>query len=386
MTAQTTVSIVGGAEPDPAMITTYAEVVFGYCDGWVPVRALPEKGTDEAQPSHTPFLEADEDLATNLIRQAMWAAHGDMAIFVVPGTVAKSGTAKAEDVVQTQVVLVDLDHGDIAAKRDHLIRHIGPATLEVASGGITPEGQRKLHLYWRLTEPAEGDDIVTVCRLRHIIATKVGGDPSFRSAHQPIRVAGTIHAKNGCRRLVEILVAASIERDLGELVETVLAMPPLDGEGSSWLDFNDAGTARGSVTALFSQQIREGGMDGTTRFDALSRVMGYWIRRCRDGHISPAQAWDEIVAYNEARIDPPWPVDRLQREAERLWDRDQQHGSGQGDDDHDADNEMGDDEDPNRHLGRLRHRRCHGHVYGHHLRAASDRYGGSARCPYRHLH
>lgn len=240
------------------------------------------------------------------------------------------------------MVLVDLDHGDIAAKRDHLIRHIGPATMEVASGGVTPEGQRKLHLYWRLTEPAEGDDITTVCRVRHIIATKVGGDPSFRSAHQPIRVAGTIHAKNGCRRLVEILSTGPIERDLGELVEAVLAMPPLDGEGSSWLDFNDAGTARGSVTDLFSQQIREGGMDGTTRFEALSRVMGYWIRRCREGHITPADAWDEIVAYNEARIDPPWPVDRLQREAERLWERDQRHGAAHdGPDPADADEDGG---------------------------------------------
>ena len=63
----------------------------------------------------------------------------------------------------------------------------------------------------------------------------------------------------------------------------------------------------GSVTELFGRKVREGGVDGTTRFDALSRVIGYWIRRCREGHVTPAQAWDEIVAYNAARIDPPWP-------------------------------------------------------------------------------
>jgi phage/plasmid-associated DNA primase len=51
-------------------------------------------------------------------------------------------------------------------------------------------------------------------------------------------------------------------------------------------------------------------------------VIGYWIRRCREGHIEPGQAWAEIVAYNEARIDPPWPIDRLRHEAERLWRRD----------------------------------------------------------------
>ena len=159
------------AVPDPAMIAAYAEAVFGYCEGWVPVRALPEHGSPD-QPPHTPFLEADRDLGARLAVQAAWAAEAGMALFVVPGTVATPGEAKAEDVAQTQVVLVDLDHGDIAAKRDHLVRHLGIPSLEVASGGVTAEGQRKLHLYWKLSEPAEGEDIATVCRLRHAIASQ----------------------------------------------------------------------------------------------------------------------------------------------------------------------------------------------------------------------
>ena len=325
MTASYPASTSPAVNPDAAMIATYAEAVFGYCEGWVPVRALAEKGTAD-QPPHTPFIEADAELVAKLTLQATWAANVGMALFVVPGTVGSPGEAKADDVLQTQVVLVDLDHGDIAGKRDHLVRHLGPATIEVASGGVTEEGQRKLHLYWRLTEPAGGGDITTVCRLRHAIAVKVGGDPSFRSAHQPIRVAGSVHAKGGVRRLVEILASSQIERELGDLAEAVLAMPPLAGEGASWMDFNDAGTTKGAVTELFAQRVREGGVDGTTRFDALSRVIGYWIRRCRDGHVAPGDAWDEIVAYNDARIDPPWPIDKLRSEAERLWLRDQHHG------------------------------------------------------------
>ena len=358
MTVQDTTMTPVAVEPDPAMIAAYAEVVFGYCDGWVPVRALAEKGGSD-QPPHTPFVAADTDLAGKLAVQASWASAGGMALFVVPGTVGAPGEAKAEDVVQTQVVLVDLDHGDIAAKRDHLVRHLGVPTLEVASGGVTPEGQRKRHLYWRLTEPAEGEDIAGVCRLRHAIATKVGGDPSFRSAHQPIRVAGSVHAKSGTRRLVEILATATVEYDLRDLAEAVMAMPPLDGEdtpaasppnlaidaqSASWTDFNDAGTAKGAVTDLFGQRVREGGVDGTTRFDALSRVIGYWIRRCREGHVTPTEAWDEIVAYNEARIDPPWPLDRLRHEAERLWQRDQKNAEApdDGTDGNDGDSGDGD--------------------------------------------
>ncbi len=306
-------------KPDPAMIATFTDMVFGYCDHFVPVRALAEKGGGDQMP-HTPFMDNDAELAGKLAVQARWAADNGMALFVVPGTVIAAGEAKAEHVAQTQVVLVDLDHGDIDAKHAHLVRHIGPPTLDVASGGVTPEGQRKRHLYWRLTEPAAGEDIATVCRARHMIAAKVGGDPAFRSAHQPIRVAGSIHAKHGQRRLVEILNRGHVDHDLGELLEAIIAMPPMEGE--TGLDFNMAATERGSVTEIFGRKVREGGVDGTTRFDALSRVIGYWIRRSREGHVPRDKAWEEIVAYNAARIDPPWPEARLREEAERLWKRD----------------------------------------------------------------
>ena len=317
--------------PDHAIVARFVDVVFGYCDGLAPVRALPEKGADDA-PSHTPFLPADADLGAKLALQADWAASAGMALFVVPGTVATAADARAESVVQTQVVLIDLDHGDIAGKRDHLVQHLGVPTLEVASGGITAEGQGKRHLYWRLTEPAEGEDIARACRARHMIASKVGGDPAFRSAHQPIRVAGSVHAKNGVQRLVEIVAENDWDFDLGELIEAIVAMPPLDGAAFDELDFNGAPEGRGAVTELFARKIREGGADGETRFEALSRVIGYWIRRCREGHVTPLQAWEEMVAYNAARIDPPWPEDRLRLEAERLWKRDaERYGDVAGD-------------------------------------------------------
>jgi P4 family phage/plasmid primase-like protien len=328
------------AMPDAEMIATYAEVVFGWCEGWVAVRALAEKGGPDHAP-HTPFLPADADLAAKLTVQARWAAEAGMALYVIPGTVGGPGQASADDVAQMQVVLVDLDHGDIAAKRAHLVRHLGAPTLEVASGGVTADGQAKRHLYWRLTEPASGDDLVTLCRLRHAIAVKVGGDPAFRSAHQPIRVAGSVYAKGAAARLVTILGSSPRDHDLTEFAEAVMAMPPLPGIGSEVatdtaahpFDFNGAGPPRGDVTELFGQRVREGGADGVTRFEALSRIIGYWIRRCREGHATPAQAWQEIRDYNAARIDPPWPEDRLRQEAERLWQRDAaNHADGTGDD------------------------------------------------------
>ena len=58
------------------------------------------------------------------------------------------------------------------------------------SGGRTIEGATKLHVWWKLTEPAEGEDLAKLCQVRGDIAVKIGGDTHFRSAHQPIRVAG----------------------------------------------------------------------------------------------------------------------------------------------------------------------------------------------------
>ena len=161
-------------KPDPAMIAIYVDVIFGYCENWVPVRALPEKGAVD-RPPHTPFMEAD-----GKPRRAA-EARGAGAMAVDAGMVAVRqrrmvqvrAVARAEHIKQTQVVMVD-DRWH--RHQEYLVRHLGTPTLEVASGGITAEGQRKLHLYWRLMEPAEADDITTVCRAPRKGADRSGGD------------------------------------------------------------------------------------------------------------------------------------------------------------------------------------------------------------------
>ena len=48
MMAQETVPL--PVAPDAVSIAAYVEVVFGYCDGWVAVRALAEKGANDRPP------------------------------------------------------------------------------------------------------------------------------------------------------------------------------------------------------------------------------------------------------------------------------------------------------------------------------------------------
>ena len=220
--------------PDDQAIERHLDVLFGYLEGLAPIRLFSEAGTAKG-PSKTPFVPVGPRLPQVVQRLAARAPSSGYGVFVVPGVVATEGSAGADDVVASGVLLADLDHGDIAAKRAYLERHIGAASLVVASGGITDEGQDKLHLYWRLTEAAAGEDLRTLTRLRGIVAQRAGGDASFDSIHQPIRVAGTIHGKHGVQRLVRILEDLPLEYELADLIERIEDMPGDPGSAQSGL-------------------------------------------------------------------------------------------------------------------------------------------------------
>lgn len=302
-------------QPDVEMISTFFNTTMASLEGWLAVRAFPEKGAPSQAPRLTfhPLTGAAIDL---LLKDAEVAAERGLATFVVPGAVTDAGSAKAEDVTAIKTIIVDLDHGAIQEKRDHLVRHLGHPSLEVASGGVTEDGEERLHLYWSISSPALGTDVARVCELRHLVAQKVGGDPSFRSAHQPIRLPGSVYRKGGVERVVTVLADPGTRYDLGELEARCRAMPSLVGPTEPKRG------PRQIVGEIMVGHFREAGQDGITRFDALSRVIGYWIRRHADGYLSWEAAVQEIADHNQACIVPPWPADRLHNEIDRLRQRD----------------------------------------------------------------
>ncbi|WP_035026555.1 AAA family ATPase [Gemmobacter nectariphilus] len=307
-----------GVEPDPAQIATFLDVVFGWCEGQIPVRGFVDMGQGKEGRPHNVWIDADATAAGKLVTFANWAWREGAAVYVIPGTVAGAGQAKAAEVLQMQALVVDLDAGDIPAKLAHLLRHLGQPTLIIESGGRTPEGAAKLHVWWKMTEPAEGAALARLCRLRGEIALKVGGDTHFRSEHQPIRVAGTVYHKHGNQRLVQIREHHSVEVDLDEFAERVAEMPPLPGAGM---------VASGSVTPdkprlddVLVTPVREGGQDDWSRFEGASAAIGHFIRMVHEGRMSKDEGWQAICGYNAAMLRPSWPIERLQRESERLWD------------------------------------------------------------------
>lgn len=317
----------GTQEPPAAIdcgaIATFLDVVFGYCDGLIPVRGFIDQGQGIDGRPHNIWIPADRHAADSLTAYAIWAARDGSAVYVVPGTVAEHGQARAEHVLQMQTVVVDLDDGDIAAKLAHLVDHLGAPTLLVESGGRTVEGIAKLHAWWRLTEPAEGSDLVRLCALRGEIADKVGGDPHFRSAHQPIRVPGTIYRKGGAERVVAIRrYDPQREVDLVEFGEAVAAMPFLPGLGRAAAP---SGPDRPSLDAVLTTPVREGAQDSWTRFQGASAAIGHFVRQVHEGRLTPDQGWEAICQYNAACLRPPWPLERLRADADALWARHLHH-------------------------------------------------------------
>ncbi|PAU93768.1 hypothetical protein CK240_17365, partial [Paracoccus salipaludis] len=306
---------------DRDQIALFVDVVFSWCDGLIPLRGLPEKGVTLGPPNDLRWIPADAGAPEIMATAAEAAASVGRAIYVIPGTVGHNGEARAEHVRQMQALVVDLDEGDISAKRDHLIRNLGPVTLTIESGGLTEAGQPKLHLWWKLTEPAEGEDLARLCRLRAAMALKVGGDDSFGSAHQPIRVPGTIHGKYGRTAQVRIVDQQPIEVDLAEFEALVAAMPALTPEtsGSAWFDFN-AGS-KPAVDDVLTTPVREGAQDDWTRFQGASAAIGYYLRQAHEGRLSLDEAWEAICGYNAAMLRPSWSEDRLKAETRRLWQR-----------------------------------------------------------------
>lgn len=154
-------------------------------------------------------------------------------------------------------------------------------------------------------------------RCQGTVALKVGGDGSFASLHQPIRVPGSIHGKNAKLSPVRLLSSTTAMYSLDELVARAAAMSQLVDVGATPPRKN-----RPTAGELMTRKTRAGGADDVTRFEALSRVIGHWIRQARQGRCSLDEARQAAVEYNTAAIVPPWDASRLEREFDRLLEKD----------------------------------------------------------------
>lgn len=309
-------------EVDKNSIKTFMHVLFSGCSGYIPCRSFAEKEGFKTAKSHNIWFEADEAIVDKGYKFADQTNKRRMGCFVIPGTVNKLGHASSSDIVEMQVLLIDIDEGNTEEKLNILTNTLGQPTLIVESGGITNEGKSKLHIYWQLVHAVTGNRLQQLLQLRHQIALAVGGDTHFKSAHQPIRVAGSVYHKGGTGKLVKIRSYEPVEYELEELIDacgnllvvgdneqTVPITPLLSVQNTPSL----------SVNQLMTTKVYSGGDGECSRFNNLQRIIGFWLRRYHEGNVSMEQAWQEIIDYNAANVMPPWSEERLRQMANGLW-------------------------------------------------------------------
>lgn len=301
-------------------LKTYFYVVFGYLEGFVPFRSFSEKGNSNRRPPSNIWVKADDHIVEEALKFAKLTNQRSTAFYVIPGTVGKVGVACSQDVMQMQTLLIDIDEGDTDHKLAELTATIGEPTMVVESGGITELGHAKLHIYWRLDKAVMGNNLQQLLKLRQQIAKIFGGDSHFKSAHQPIRVAGSIYHKFGKNSVVKIRTYSPVEYSIEELITRVEAISPYKHfhEVSNNTKTNNTNKLL-PIEKVLTNKVYQGGNGEQTRFNHLSRVIGYWLRRCHDGLISKDRAIEEIYGYNLTNVVPPWSVEKIQQSVNGLW-------------------------------------------------------------------
>lgn len=329
---------------DREMVASYLETLFAPVAGYeshhfINVRGIGEKGTDRegtfqedcwAQPGVImKGVDPDEALTADVHAWSrVWAQH-DIASFIVPA-VLKEARGSSTSVELFTSLVVDLDTGDTHAKAAYLAEYLGEPSMAVKSGGVTDLGTPKLHLYWVFDTPC--GEVGRVVDLRHEIAMKIGGDLQFGRgtpdnpygrAHQPIRIAGTVHSKGSRPRLVELAKAdASCLYDIDILAEAVRRMPP-----SLWaieaaapakvaLGFDSFGPTvkyPPNIAHVLDTPVPEGGED-RTRWSEFNRVAGHYLQQVRTGDKTLEEARNLVHGWALANMQPPWPDTRIDKE------------------------------------------------------------------------
>lgn len=314
---------------DQGAIARYLGALFGAVE-WQPgesiaLRGLGEKGT-LAEGLFREQKWVPPDRTPDFIDAAAIAEHADRwrgvnaGAFLIPAVMRResleNNRQSEADVAWLTSIVVDLDNPDTA--EDSLLRlehALGPAGIVVESS------PGKLHAYWLLGEP---EDPARVARLRHLLALKAGGDPSFQRIPQVIRIPGTDHQKNGGRFRVWMRHCdPDCRHSISGIEDRIQELHPLPWASEQALSMASQGTLTlsgleaGNWTAKerLTQDVHAGGQGAATRWDAFSQVAGHHVHSVRVGAIATVEeARDLVRGWMLTHMIPPWPDARFDQE------------------------------------------------------------------------
>jgi len=303
-------------------------------------KGTPQEGDYRSDNFFQPSLADPTEGVMNCV--TMWAKN-QVATFVVPA-ILREQRGTAENVSLFTNILADLDSGDTDAKLEYMRSHLGEPTMVVLSGGTTEENTPKRHVYYVLDEPT--DDIREAIIARDLLARKCGGDISmglgvdsnpFGRAHQPVRVAGSVHAKKGIPSACTIESTSERFYSLTDMSAALKVMPaspwaiqqPQTGNvidfQSGELKFSPTSGGMGTTaTDALQTPVYENGED-RTRWGQFNKVAGLHISMARRGEMTIEEAYDYTHGWVLNYMKPAWPDHRIKREFEMLATYDVRH-------------------------------------------------------------
>jgi hypothetical protein len=227
-------------EPDRGQIEIFAEALFRRVgqDGYVSLRSFLE-GKDEKAWSivGVPLVAGFPALCERAARMAGKAANNPERIVFAPPIAVFSNREHARecDLLQGPALSVECDAHPQQA-REKLEALLGPATVVVRSGGRWSNGdgvaEDKLHLHWRLKEPAAGDGLKKLKQVRALATRLVGADPTNKTIVHPIRWPGSWHRKAEPRLCTIEACNPDCEIDLQNALDRLIEVSPPPGANS----------------------------------------------------------------------------------------------------------------------------------------------------------
>jgi hypothetical protein len=230
-------------EPDRDQLKTFLDAVFRNCGnvGYVSLRNFLEKNKKALTIVTAGLSRGFDNLVALAEQQARRAAQEpEPAVFSSPVAVFKSPDkanpdqgwqAREKDLYLGPVLSVECDHRPTKAMAD-LEAILGPPTAVVKSGGVwtndNGEPEDKVHIYWRLAVPAQGNESLSKLKKTRELATRiVGGDTSNINVVHPLRWPGSYHRKNPDKpKLVTAVVNADVEINLDDALRLLTAAAP----------------------------------------------------------------------------------------------------------------------------------------------------------------
>jgi hypothetical protein len=278
---------------DPEAVRAYCRVVFTRPPpgAFIALRGLPDNRLTEA--TDLRWLDpANPNWIEGVVEFVRACDDSGLAGYCVPGFVSRYGRAGHADVVSLPTLVIDFDSGDVPANCMRASALLGTPSLAVRSGGRldataqNPLGAEKTHLYWRLDD----HDPERVCELRGLAAAATGGDPSFGPgrAHQPVRIAGSVH-----RKQEPTLVTVAYTAESSVNVSDKIAYLKTQTHGQNLGRMNGGPLIEGpqpnslgllrqvSLDDLISRKIGHG-ETAINRFEALTRMAGMMLANIHD--------------------------------------------------------------------------------------------------------